>query len=423
MKKDYIFALLSSYLPMVVYAVSGFLLVPILLRNLGEKSFGIFMLLYAVAQYTSIGAGWLGGASIRLIGVYEARGQNERVKQVSSLTFYYFLVYGSLGFVLCAFLAILADFPWNLKATILAFGCYLLFNYPLQAIINILFSHNRQVHSNLLKSIPPILYTVLTIVFLRVWKKNILSPAVALTFSVFLMTPLIVRQLAGLNIMKNPFKIERSVLKEMFITVGLWNFIYGILLVSYFQDRVFLGLLVSPESVAKFTVVWTIPNFFIQVLWRVSEVLQPYYVRFSETNAEKLKETFIKNLILVGIASGIFAAIYAFKGTSIVRMWIGYLPELSTEHAFALTAILVMLLSVDRVFSSAIFSAGMLKELTKVLSLVVLIKYTLAFFVKNIFHEVSTIVSFAVALCPALLLYWMHFRQYLRRTRHLIQET
>ena len=341
MKREYLLALLSSYLPMVAYAGSNFILVPVLLKALGERNFGIYMMLYSIAQYMSIGVGWLGGVAVRLIGVYEARKDEKKLTKVTALVFYYFIAYGTIVAFAAIFASQLLDLDFTMKVSVVLLGVYLFFNYLLQSIVNILFAYNMQIISNLLKTFPVIFYTIVTIMLLKYWQQAIVTPILALLVSVIVILPAVMKYSIKLGCFVNPFIIEKETIRETFLSVGFWNFLYGLLLISIMQDRIFLGFFVSPESVSKFTVLWTIPNFLVMVLWRVSEVLQPYFVRLSVKNVKYLRNLFIKNIFVVSGIGMLFGCLYALFGNFILSLWIGKIPDFSSNYSLLLAEVLL----------------------------------------------------------------------------------
>ena len=406
---------------MALYAGSNFILVPVLLKVLGERNFGIYMMLYSIAQYMSIGVGWLGGVGIRLIGVYEAKRDYKKLQEIIMLVFYYFLIYGVIIFIGFGVFGLVWGDNLNLKIAIFIFGAYLLFNYMLQAIVNILFSLNRQVISNILKSIPVIFYTLFAIFFLKYWRKDIISPVVALLLSVFIMIPIVIKEGSKLRCFGNPLNIEKQTVKEAFFSVGLWNFLCGLFSVSLVQDKIFLGIVVSPEAVAKFTVLWTIPNFLILLLQRISGVLQPYFVRYSEKNIGKLKKVFLKNLGTVITIAFIFSLVYSFFGERIIQLWIGKSIRFSSHYAFLIAGLLILFLATDSVFSSFVFSVGKFKNWAVILMIIVFSKYIIGFILSQKIFELSTLLSSIVSLPIGFILYLMIIKRYLyERSQELL---
>jgi len=403
-------------LPVITQAVSNFVLIPILLKALGERAFGIYAMLYSIAQFTSFGVGWLGGVAIRLIGLYEARNNQEKLQEVTLLVFYYFLFYGFIISIAGIFISQFFNLESNIRSAVFLLALYLFFNYILQAIINILFSYNLQFVANIIRTLPTIIYTLLSLLMLEYWKQEIIVPFLALLISVVIMLPVVLKYFFRFGLFNNPFKIDKETIKEVFLYVGFWNFLYGLLLVSLMQDRIFLGFFISPESAAKFTVLWTIPNFFYQILWKIIGVSQPYYVRFYEKNLNMLKKLFLVNTLLASLIAFGFSIVYAFYGKKIVYLWTGTVINFTLSKAFLFAGILTFIVVLEKVFSLLFFPLGRYKYLIISLLVVFIIKYIGAIFILDFAGEVSIVLSSIMGFLIVFLMHIFYFtKMFLRR--------
>src|SRR5262245_19735364 len=98
---------ISNYIVTLVTLGTGFFLTPFILHQLGASSFGLWMLVGSVVMYGSLLDFGIGGAVIKYVAEYHARGE---IKQAHSLVATALCLYSILGLIAIIISAALAPF-------------------------------------------------------------------------------------------------------------------------------------------------------------------------------------------------------------------------------------------------------------------------------------------------------------------------
>ncbi len=326
----------TNYLSLAISILIQALLLPFLLHRIGAEATGVYTVFMTISNFASVGIGWLSGAGITLLASAHASSGSERAQSVHWVVLLGFMAYGTLFLLLTVAGAATAGHSWlahsspevvsQARRACVLLGVFFWVNYVHQADISLFIAVLQQGWANIYRVVSQVVFGLVTLAVVRyaprldyLMAANIAGAAVAaITARVHL------RRTGALAPVRwrTP---DPDVVRQVFLTIGGSYFIFGVAQFALlYGDVLLIGGILGPVQVAKYVVLWKIPEVASTLLGRISELLTPYLTRrASVSGPEGVRDFFLvtdRAQHLLGIASGFLYAVY---GPLAVRLWVG----------------------------------------------------------------------------------------------------
>jgi O-antigen/teichoic acid export membrane protein len=340
----YLAGLLTNYLGLAISMAVQIFLMPFLLHHLGPGLTGLYYLFMSISNFVAIGIGWLAGAGVFELASSDARPDGNR-PPVDQIHWVVFLSYGLYATAVMAGIVLwgaLAGRLWleSAGAEILAqvrpaafyLGLYIWLTYLHQADLALYTARLEQGWANVYRVISQSVFVLLLLVWVVerprldfLMMANAAGAAVA-----SIAARLHLRRTGRLG----PFRWRRpdwGLLHQMLVARGRDYFVFGLAQFGLiYGDVLLIGMVLGPESVSAFLIIWKIPEVAGVVLGRISEILSPWFTRLRTGGAHgQTARLFLCTSRLqhgLGLAAGLA---YALFGSRMVELWVGpeYRPE------------------------------------------------------------------------------------------------
>lgn len=310
-----------------------FAMVPFYLKYLGERQFGLLMMLLSLINFAAIGITWMSGGLVRVIGEFWAKSDMDGFRNAFAVGKYVFTIYALLvatvGIVI--WLVLYRDTAHEdvLTSAVFLAGLYLVLNYEAlperQAFVGV----NQQETGNYIEIARILLFAVLTYLLLP-QLRDLSAVWIALLSGVVLQRVVTGRywakRIGGTG--WHMFLPEmRPILKRLAGTQGAGYVIYGALLLMQQADTVIVGFIGGAEMAGQFVLLWKIPETIGLLLWRIPSTIEPRVIQLDASGQQdKLHTTFIKGRRWFFVIVAFVALIYMLMGRWLAELWVG-------EHA------------------------------------------------------------------------------------------
>ena len=389
LNRGYLLALGSSYLVMTASILVQITLVPLYLDAFGKYQFGVLMVLLSLVNFAVIGIAWLSGGTLRLLGEYASLGDDKTFSRTFGIVKTIYVGYGIGLAVLLGIASLSFDqviFSGGNEADILAArkallmtGIYMVVFYAAGADRLALTARKRQGAAN----IAQLLGTLAFVAGVTPWlfyggdMPGVMAFHIAgVLVSIFMSRLLLRRDLPGLK-MHFPTRRDANLLRRLGGRTGAGYFLHGALVLALLADSALIGWLGGAKAAAEFFLVWKIAEVLVQLIWKLSEPLAPYFVHM-DVRREHVNLLRIARLgyALVAVVSLLAGLLYGWFGPALVAFWVGdqSVPDSPLGYALAGGAVfwlgisrLPMVLAGARVALRQLNTAGGLELLGKLL--------------------------------------------------------
>ena len=326
-------AVATSWMAVIANAAVGFALTPLVLHRIGDEAFGLWILITSVVGYYGILDIGIRSSILRYVSRYEALGEHDRINEVVSTAFYYYLAACAL-LILATYLSapwvprwfsvpavLLADF----KALFLLAGIIQGVSLPLIVYAAALEAAGRYDQANISAFACLILRVVLVVWVLHAGGGLYGVGAVTLLSQILvyvIQVPLGIRAHPGLSI--HPRWIRRSVFRDMFRygSVSL-----GVGIADRLRERLYsilIAIFMTPVAVTFFSLPMRIMAFPVQGVGAMTEIVNPLSSQLEARNDfSRLRQLIVFSaqsafLTLVPLAAFLFVF-----GRELLTLWVG----------------------------------------------------------------------------------------------------
>lgn len=406
LSRDYLAAVGTGYAAMAVNIGAQILLVPIYLHYLGNYYFGVLMLLLAVVNYLGAGIAWMTGGMLRVLGELSAQQDTREFGRAFAVLKAGYLAYATVLAILInsvillrggGFLGHLPEIQREtVLRTVMAASLYLVFAYDLAVERLALTAVRRQAAANTIYAASVLVFALLAVPYLRgggglegvVW---------CLTAGVILsgIAARVYRRHIGLPLeWHRPDPSSMLLVKRVAGPMGMGYLLYGLILLSNQADVLLIGWLGGPAAAAQLVLVWKIGEVIYQILWRIPEHYQPYFVHMDATGAQhRVKRSYRGMLQLMLVLSAIAGASYALLGPFLVNVWVGpRAPEVGNT-AYYLAGGAIFWLGIARTPAVLAYATVRLRPLLLISSLELVGKVILSLAFFRYFGFLATLVA------------------------------
>jgi O-antigen/teichoic acid export membrane protein len=149
---------------------------------------------------------------------------------------------------------------------------------------------------------------------------------------------------------------------------GAGFFLHGILVLALQADTALVGWLGGAQVAAQFYLVWRIAEALIQVIWKLPELLSPYFVQMDVRGEHDTLARIARwGYGLIGLVAVLTGLFYALWGSVLVAWWVGPVKTPVSPWGYALAGGAIVWLSLSRlpvVLASARLVLGPLNKIT-----------------------------------------------------------
>jgi membrane protein len=209
----------------------------------------------------------------------------------------------------------------------------------------------------------------------------------------------------NLNVAFDFRHIGKALLNKIFFLDGKMIFLNSLLLISVLQiDALLIAYLYGEEILAKYMIIYKIPNTLIMLGWRLSE---PFGVVISK-QIKQDKNLALLNFLIVEkkiLAAGIIATLgYFFLGHFVLGLWLGD-NIYEVKYMYVASSALILLSITQRLyFMTNYYIVGInVLNLLLIIELLCKVLFIMLFF--DYFKEVSPILGWTLGLLITMYFY------------------
>jgi len=318
---------LSNWGGLGVNILIGFLLTPAILNHLGEKRFGIWMLVSSIVGYFGLLQLGVGTAVLRYVPLYQAQQDKEKVSAIVSTGMAFFSAVGFLIFILTFVFGgqIAAYFKGgeDLKLLIQLVGLASALECPSLIFDAAIRGYENFVLVNLLGIFTSIVRGagIATCIFMDYGLKAMGWTLVIVSFVSLLTKGLAFKYRcrdAKLSLRKADLLMLKSLLfyGSMIMVGGAGG------LLRTQSSKLVVGKMISLEAVGILGVFVLLMRYYQSLIWALTKVLMPRFSYLSGRDAdEQMTTLFFRSTRYATIISGCFALLLWITGPAFLRLW------------------------------------------------------------------------------------------------------
>lgn len=352
---------MTSWLNFAVTLVTGVLMVPIMIRYLGDSLYGVWIFLNSIFMYLNIMHFGMGASIVKYVS--EAKGKDDYTEQNRVINVIFFSYVWISSIVFAVFLALVFFAPGifshaDMQASQLQIiSIILVFNLcvslPLSSFGGIIMGYQRY-------DIVNIINTANTAVrFLFIWLflsrgSGIITIAVITLISSLsegMLTFIFSRRLFPSFSFAYRYFTRENIGK--IISFSSFTFINNIMdKLIYQTDYIVIGILSSSADVVNFS----IPNRFVQYFRTISfqflNVLSPTASELEARNeTEKIREITIQSIKYTYVFTFLLGSILLFFGDRLTEIWVGarYLTTVRILVVLTISHVVTIPLNINRI--------------------------------------------------------------------------
>lgn len=353
--------MVTNYLSLAISIVIQALLLPFLLHRIGAESTGVYTVFMTISNFASVGIGWLSGAGITLLASAHAAHGSERAQEVHWVVLLGFVSYATIFLLLTWAGAATAGHTWlahgspevvaQARRACILLGLFFWVNYVHQADLSLFIAVLQQGWANIYRVLAQLVFGAVTLILVQYAPRLDYLMAANLAGAVVaaIAARVHLRRSGALAPMRWR-KPDRDVVRQVFFTIGGSYFIFGVAQFALlYGDVLLIGAILGPVQVARYVVLWKIPEVCSTLLGRISELLTPYLTRRASVSGPSgVREFFLvtdRVQHLLAISCGFLYAVY---GPLTVRLWVGSASAPSERWLFWVAGAVLALLVMNR---------------------------------------------------------------------------
>lgn len=263
---DYRATIIWNYLNIGINILAGFVFFPLILKYLGEKELGIFGLFYSIKSFIDIGIGWMSASIIKNLLKY-----NYLKDSIFTLSFLINSFYAIFCFL---FFCIYGLLKGDIFVSSIYFGIFAGISFACLPFYELLMVNNMQSVVGFFKFLSQFLFFIFSFAIFFLSSEKGLSDIFLGLFigsvATFIMVILYVK--SNFNIAFDFIHISKTLFSRIFFIDGKSIFLNSLLLIAILQiDVLLIVYLYGEEILAKYMIIYKIPNTLIMLGWRLSE--------------------------------------------------------------------------------------------------------------------------------------------------------
>jgi len=319
---------LSNWIALAVNLAIAFFLIPAIFAHLGERRFGMWMLISSFVGYFGLLRLGVGTGVFRYVPLFRGRGNPEQVNDVVSAGMAFYTVVGFVILVtsfLCA--GLIADFfrgGRELAILIRLFGLAAALECPSRIFDTAIKGYEGFVFANLVTMFGALIRAALLFgcIFMGYGLVPMGWATVIVTFLILVGKGITFR-ICCPDVKLGMRKISLSVLK-LLVLYGLIIMVgSGGAFLEFQSPKLIVGKVVSLEAVGFLGVVLLLIRYYRILITRLTRVLMPRFSYLSGQNADKkIRRLFLRGSRYVTCVAGVVALLLWSVGPSFMSLWI-----------------------------------------------------------------------------------------------------
>lgn len=316
----------------ILAMIVSFFMMPFLIKQLGDRWYGILAILTALAGYYYFVDFGLHSAVTRFFTLYVTKEDTENANVIinTSLVIYSLLalliVILALGVMYFAyhFIDDAGDMK-TIRLAIIIMGMTLAFEFPFKAFTGVLGAYLRYDLLSYSHFLTLFLNTVLTIYFLNSGYGIIALVSIGLATSVLsnILYYLIARHIFAPMRLSMRY-VQKTKIRELF-SYSVWTFVMQIgEQLRYRIDSFVIGWFLSATAVTHYSVGAAFPLAVITLVYRATNFILPVFTKYhAQNNNEELKDKLILATKINAIIAGFGGGLLIIIGKPLITRWIG----------------------------------------------------------------------------------------------------
>lgn len=406
---DYKKTLFFNYIAQGCTILTGFLLVPMILKISGLGAVGLFGFLWSFKSIFEIFIGSFSSSVTKNLVVKEA--QFDQLLTLSLIVNNAYAFFSSIMFYL-----ILTNKFLEYRLSIFLFSLYIFLSFSNLSVFEYFNSQLKQSFSAMLRSIYQILFLVLSLTsyfFLQEFFYIFLALVVAQVCVTVMSFIFFWKHVEKIFIFKMP-SLQQSY--QVMVKDGARIFIHGLLLIAILQsDVILIEYFYGLEMAGIYTIVAKIPITIIMLGWRLSEPFGLVVAKgISEQKHLQLYKDFCyleKKIIFVGCMAAI---VYLAFGDMVIALWLGGLDKVpAIKGMFLFSSVLIFGSILERLYVSILFYSPQIWILNLTNIVVLLSKIVFIICAFQYFSVIAPLLGWSIILIGCLPFYRLHVKKLL----------
>lgn len=341
----------TGYLSVVVSLVSGLIVVPVILRALGESHYGLVVVMTSVGVLISVFDAGVWTATVQQAARASAQGDHERRADILATSRRFYSVTGVLAIVVTVAMAPLVDRIFNLEPGDVATARIAIVVVGLTTALNFLGSvpncaiyaagRSDRVTSLLVLTSLGVAGGQIAIALAGGGVVGVLViVAVGSAMNLVALTVL-ARRLGVLEAHRG--KASRAVLRELLV-LGWRNLVFGQAgAIAYRYDAAVIGAVLPLKDVAPYALSLNTANFTRTISTAGTNLLIPSYAHSDALEDRERQFRLFSGAVLLSMAiTGPAVICFAAFGPDLLRIWLGSVPNQTWEVMVALNLMMLL---------------------------------------------------------------------------------
>lgn len=359
--RGYLSALSSGYLLMLSSILVQTGLVPLYLQTFGQYQFGVLMVILTLVNFAVIGIAWMSGGALRLLGEFAGLGDDNRFRRAYSLIKTIYVCYGFILALIIGAVAITMDQAlfsggtmediYYARTTLFLTGIYLVLFFATAVDRIALTARKRQGAANMAQLAGIVAFAALVTPWLLSggsMPEVMIFQIIGALASLFITQRMLAVELTGLK-MRFPSRVDIDLLRRLGGRTGAGFFLHGTIVLALLADTALVGWLGGAKVAAEFFLVWKIAEVIVQLIWKLSEPMAPYFVQMDVRGEHTvLMRTARLGYALVAGVSLLAGVLYGWFGPALVAFWVGDQSVPDSPFGYALAGGAIFWLGISR---------------------------------------------------------------------------
>lgn len=332
---------LLSYLQMFLGGVISILYTPIMLKLLGQSEYGLYNTVSSTISMLSLLNLGFNSGYIRYFAKYKKENDTEAIWKLNGLFLLIFTIIGTIALACGTFLSFnlrlvfddgLTSSEYSLAKTLmLLLTVNLAVSFPMSVFTHIISANERFVFLKLISVMKTVLSPLVTMPLLLMGFRSVAVVVVTLVFSLVSDAIYMYYVLARLKYKFIFRNFEKGIFKSLFVYTSFIAINLIVDQINWNIDKILLGRFRGTESVAIYSVGYTLYQYYMMFSTSISSVFTPKIHKIvNETSNDRqiqrnrLTELFVKVGRIQFILLGLVATGLLFFGKDfIVKYWAG----------------------------------------------------------------------------------------------------
>ncbi|WP_428739681.1 hypothetical protein [Sulfurimonas sp.] len=392
---------LFSYLSIGSNIITGLILFPLIIKNIGFDALGIFGIIFSAKSIIDIGIGWLSGSMTKNLIHYKYLKYD-----IFTSSIIINVLYGIFAFCVIYLFGFLVHNEY--LQSFFYFGLFSVLSFALVPFYEYLRAMLKQYQVAFFRFLQQFLFMVLALSSFVIFKNNSLD----IIFLMLLISTIFTSICVGVYYFYHitlhiSFKhISKKLFYKLLYKDGVLYFLQGMSTILLFQlDILLIDLLYGSEQVALYLLVWKIPNTLIMLGWRLSEPYQAIIakeIQIDKKNISTRYFLFEKKLFILSIF--VFFA-YVLTGEWFMQLWLGVQNTPNINYMYLFPALAVVFSTMQRFYISANYFTFGLNKVVLAQFFELLLKTIFIVFLFDCFGVLAPIIGWLCAYCFTLFIY------------------